>query len=175
MKKIGIAGVGGIGSNIALHLVRAGIPALKYADFDTIDKSNLNRQFYFADQIGMPKTVALDINLKRVNADVTLTYFQTRVTSQNVFDLFGDCDIIVEGFDNVESKKLLIESFINTDKIIVSANGIASTDTDSIRVIRKNNLFMVGDFEKDIKDFKTYSHKVGTVAAVMAGIVYENC
>ena len=48
--KIGIAGTGGIGSNVAMHLVRSGITNLKFGDFDRIEKSNLNRQFYFEEQ-----------------------------------------------------------------------------------------------------------------------------
>lgn len=175
MKKIGIAGVGGIGSNVAVHLVRAGVLELKYADFDVVESSNLNRQFYFDDQIGLPKTVALEINLKRINPKISLKYFHIRITEQNIKEVFGDCDIIVEGFDNVESKKLLIETFLGTDKIIVSANGIAGQDTGAIRVEKKKNMYMVGDFEKDIKEYKTYSYKVSTAASIMAGIVHQNC
>lgn len=173
MKKIGIAGIGGIGSNIAVHLVRAGVETLKYADFDVVDSSNLNRQFYFCDQIGFPKTVALEINLKRINPDIIVVYSHTRITKENINNIFGDCDIIVEGFDNVESKKLLIETFWESEKVVISANGIAGSDTSGIRVITKKNIYMIGDFETDISEHKTYSHKVAAVAALMAGIVYD--
>ena len=173
MKKIGIAGVGGIGSNIAVHLVRAGVKKLKYADFDVVDRTNLNRQFYFCDQIGFPKTVALEINLKRINPELSVEYNHTRITKENIKEIFDECDIIVEGFDNVESKKLLLETFWDSEKVIVSANGIAGTDTSGIRVVAKKNIYMTGDFETDIAEHKTYSHKVSAVAAVMAGIVYD--
>ena len=71
--RIGIAGAGGLGSNVAVNLVRTGVKKLKIVDFDVVDESNLNRQFYFMDQVGRPKVEALRENLLRI-----------RITSYNV-------------------------------------------------------------------------------------------
>ena len=106
--KIGIAGVGGIGSNVAMHLVRSGITNLKFGDFDTIEHSNLNRQFYFRNQIGNPKALCLRNNLKLI--DETGNYDSyNKIHKENIKDFFKDCDIIVDGFDKKEYKSILVE------------------------------------------------------------------
>ena len=68
--KIGVAGLGGLGSNVLSHLVRAGIRRFVAADFDVVSASNLNRQFFFADQVGRKKTEALAENLRRIAPDL---------------------------------------------------------------------------------------------------------
>ena len=106
--KIGIAGTGGIGSNVAMHLVRSGITNLKFGDFDRIEKSNLNRQFYFEEQIGKYKSETLKENLTKIsqgNYEVEVIKFE----KENMREFFKDCDIVVDGFDKKEYKALLLE------------------------------------------------------------------
>lgn len=112
--KIGIAGAGGLGSNVAVHLVRSGISSLKICDFDVIENSNLNRQFYFKDQIGQNKVNALFENLKRINPSLNLQIIQRKLDNSNLENIYNDCDIIVEAFDKKEFKALLLETFINS-------------------------------------------------------------
>lgn len=170
--KIGILGAGGIGSNVAVNLVRSGVSNLKIADFDRIDLSNLNRQFYFHDQIGRSKVEALKENLERIAPDLDLEIIDTKIEKKNIKELFDDCDILVEAFDKKEYKKLLIEEFHSSNKLIVSASGIAHHDLDDISTKKfGDNIYVVGDFKKGIEEYKTYSPKVLIVASIMANIV----
>ncbi|MEI6856924.1 sulfur carrier protein ThiS adenylyltransferase ThiF [Psychrilyobacter sp.] len=170
--KIGILGAGGIGSNVAVNLVRSGVSNLKIADFDRIELSNLNRQFYFHDQIGRSKVEALKENLERIAPDLDLEIIDEKIEKKNIKELFGDCDILVEAFDKKEYKKLLIEEFHSSNKLIVSASGIAHHDLDDISTKKfGDNIYVVGDFKKGIEEYKTYSPKVLIVASMMANIV----
>lgn len=172
--KIGIAGCGGIGSNVACHLVRTGVDYLKFGDFDKIEQSNLNRQFFFKNQIGLYKSRTLAENLLGINPEGKFEYEVIKFDRDNIKEFFKDCDIVVEAFDKKENKAMLIEELLPEGKIIVSASGIGHWDTENI-IVKKigKNLYIAGDFEKDTDDYKTYSHKVGITAALMAGIVLE--
>lgn len=172
--KIGIAGCGGIGSNVAVNLVRYGIKDFKIADFDIIDKSNLNRQFYFEDQIGKPKVFMLFENLKRISSDVNIEPLNITITRENISEVFKDCNIIVEGFDTGTSKIFLIEELIGQKELIVSASGVAGKEIRKIKTINtSDNLFIIGDFKSDIKRNKLYSTKIGIIAAMMANIIID--
>ncbi|MEH1738895.1 sulfur carrier protein ThiS adenylyltransferase ThiF [Fusobacterium varium] len=172
--KIGIAGSGGIGSNVAVHLVRAGVKELKFGDFDVIEESNLNRQFYFKDQIGKYKAEMLYENLKRINPDGDFQYNIIKFERENIKEFFQDCDIIIEGFDKKEYKSMLVEELYPLGKLIISASGIASYDCKEIQIKETGkNLYIVGDFQKDISCYKTYSHKVSVIAALMTEIALK--
>ena len=168
--KIGIAGVGGIGSNVALNLVRSGVMQLKLVDFDRVESGNLNRQFYFVDQIGLFKVDALKINLSRINPEVNLEGQVQRIDRQNCADLFFDCDLIVEGFDRQVDKKMLIETLADK-KQVVSANGIAGFDLAGIGSRRIGTCCIVGDFTTDCDQAPLFSHKVTTVANYMSEFI----
>jgi sulfur carrier protein ThiS adenylyltransferase len=172
--RIGIAGVGGIGSNVATHLVRAGISFLKIVDFDKVDVSNLNRQFYFAHQVGRPKVLMLVENLKAIRPEVEIEVIETFLDETNMEKLFADCDCIVEGFDRAESKALLLKTFWGSGKYLVSANGVAGNKVEAIRIYRpKPTIAIVGDFVSDVAHHPLSSAKVGVVAAMMASVVLE--
>ena len=168
--KIGIAGVGGIGSNVALNLVRSGVMQLKLVDFDRVEAGNLNRQFYFADQIGQFKVEALKINLSRINPRVNLEARVLRIDRQNCAELFSDCDLIVEGLDRKNEKKMLIETFAGK-KQVICACGIAGSDLAGIRSRRIGNDYIAGDFITDCEQARLYSHKVTTVANYMSEFI----
>lgn len=145
--KIGVAGAGGLGSNCANALVRSGFRNIKLVDFDIVDFSNLNRQFYFLKQAGENKVNALKDNLKLINPSVNIEINQQMLNADNIRDFFTECDVIVEAFDKAEYKKLIVESYINSEKFLVSASGIAGWgDSDRIRVHRvKDNFYLIGD------------------------------
>ncbi|WP_320044778.1 sulfur carrier protein ThiS adenylyltransferase ThiF [uncultured Desulfobacter sp.] len=168
--KIGIAGVGGIGSNVALNLVRSGVMHLKLVDFDRVEDSNLNRQFYFVDQIGLFKVDALRVNLSRINPKVNLDALVQHIDRQNCSELFFDCDLIVEGFDRQVDKKMLIETFAH-NKTVVSASGIAGSDLAGIGSRKIGNSCIVGDFTTDCDQAPLFSHKVTTVANYMSEFI----
>jgi Dinucleotide-utilizing enzymes involved in molybdopterin and thiamine biosynthesis family 2 len=170
---IGIAGVGGIGSNVAANLVRSGIDFLKIVDFDRVDSSNLNRQFYFADQIDQLKTEALACNLRRIRPNLRLEAVTARIDAHNCRALFAGCDLVVEGFDRREDKKMLLE-LLGEDHIVVSACGIAGSDLNAIRTRRISSSFIVGDFAADCTEAPLFAHKVGAIASHMSAIILQH-
>ncbi|URA11031.1 sulfur carrier protein ThiS adenylyltransferase ThiF [Thermospira aquatica] len=172
--RIGIAGVGGIGSNVAMHLVRAGVTAFRIVDFDKVDPSNLNRQFYFAHQVGQSKVQMLVENLRAIRPEVQIDAREAYIDETNIVSLFQDCDCVVEGFDKAESKVILLKTFWNSGKYLVSANGVAGNDVENIRIYRpKPTIAIVGDFVSDVATHPLSSAKVGSIAAMMAGIVLD--
>ena len=104
---VAICGLGGLGSNIAIHLARAGIGKLILIDFDRVDITNLHRQQYKASQIGMYKTDALADNLREIAPYIELEAHTERITEENAVTLLSDADIICEAFDNAECKAML--------------------------------------------------------------------
>ncbi|BHH81853.1 sulfur carrier protein ThiS adenylyltransferase ThiF [Desulforhopalus sp. 52FAK] len=173
--RVGIAGVGGIGSNVAVNLVRSGVTKFTIADFDTVERSNLNRQFYFEDQIGEPKVAMLMENLLRINPSVDIKVFPERLDNFNIVDVFSDCSLIVEGFDGSGDKKMLLELFAGDSRTIVSASGIAGSCVDNLTSRRLGNSWIVGDFVSDCNDAKLYAHKVIAVAAIMTDKILTEC
>ena len=169
--KIGIAGVGGIGSNVAVHLVRSGIRQLKLVDFDRVEHSNLNRQFYFADQVGSPKCRMLAANLRRIAPDLELECLQLELDAGNAARVFEDCGIVVEGLDLCDAKKMLWEAATAPGRPVISASGVAGRAMDDIRVRPLGHGFVVGDFATDADDGELYSPKIAAIAAMMADLV----
>jgi sulfur carrier protein ThiS adenylyltransferase len=146
---VGIAGLGGLGSAIAIALARLGVGKLILADFDIVEPSNLNRQQYFIDQIGMHKTEAIKQNLQRINPYVELETHTLLLTPDNVPEIFKGVDVLVEAFDTPDGKAMLLEVFSTSfpDKQIVMASGLAGFEPGNTVVTRKmgKNLTIVGD------------------------------
>lgn len=173
--RVGIAGAGGIGSNVAVNLVRTGVTSLTIVDFDRVEASNLNRQFYFADQIGGLKVEMLRENLLRINPGADIEAVALRVNADNIKETFVDCDIIVEGFDGSADKKMVLESFTGAPRPVVMASGIAGEWLDAIARRRFGNCTIVGDFVSDCEQNKLYAHKVLAVACYMTERILEEC
>jgi sulfur carrier protein ThiS adenylyltransferase len=173
--RVGVAGAGGLGSNCALNLVRSGFKKITIADFDKVDPSNLDRQFYFADQTGMKKVDALKINLLRINPSIDIKLIDKKIDRANAGELFDDCDIVAECFDSAEYKSMLVSEFLGSGKLIVSASGLGGIgSSDDIRVHRmKANLVMVGDLESDIDKSPALSPRVNIAAAKQADVILE--
>jgi sulfur carrier protein ThiS adenylyltransferase len=142
---VGIAGLGGLGSSIAVALARIGIGKLILADFDVVEPSNLNRQQYFIDQLGSTKAAALEENLKRINPYVSYEAHCVRVTPENLPELFGGVDVMVEAFDRADQKAMLLQSFKGAP--IVAASGMAGYGSGEAIGVRKmgQNIYVVGD------------------------------
>ena len=172
--RIGVAGLGGLGSNVLCHLVRAGVRRFTAADFDVVSASNLNRQFFFADQIGMKKTEALAQNLRRISRRLELDFHDLKLTEENIPELFADCDIVVEAFDKAEAKTMLIGALAESGIPVVAASGLAGFGkSNGIRLHKVNTrLYIAGDLTSGISpELAPASPRVGIAAAMEANTV----
>jgi sulfur carrier protein ThiS adenylyltransferase len=124
---VGIAGLGGLGSNVAEALVRMKVGKLILVDFDRVEEGNLNRQKYFYDQIGQWKVDATIENLRRIWPQAQLEGHKVRLTPQTVQSLFASADVIAECFDRADQKQMIVETVLSKmpDKVIVSVSGLA--------------------------------------------------
>lgn len=173
--KIGIAGCGGLGSNTASNLVRLGFKNFVLIDFDTVESSNLNRQFYFLNQIGRVKVDALKENLSRIFADLNISTEVKYLDNVNILDTFKNCDVVVEGFDNVKSKIMFIET-LSSRKQCVCATGLGNYwKVDAIETKKLNsNLTIVGDFISDTaKGIPPLSPGVAIAAAKQSAVILK--
>lgn len=173
--EIGLAGAGGLGSNCALNLVRVGFKKLTIVDYDVVSEPNLDRQFYFRDQVGVKKTEALKINLLKINPDLELKLVDKKIEKGDVKELFRSCQIVVECLDRAEYKSMLVEELLNLGKFVVAVSGIGGIgSSDNIKINRiKKNLIMVGDLESDISQKPALSPRVNIAAAKQADVVLE--
>ncbi len=177
MKKscVGIAGLGGLGSTIAIALARIGLGKLILADFDVVEPSNLNRQQFFVDQIGMLKTEALLANLKRINPYVTYEIHTVKLTAENILPIFGDVGVMIEAFDRQDQKVLLMRVFGGgrPGVPLVTASGLAGYGSESTLAARKigGNLYVVGDQETGARPgCGLMAPRVGIVAGMQANL-----
>ncbi len=174
-KTVGVAGCGGLGSNAAIALARAGIGTLILADFDTVEWSNLNRQHYTANDVGTLKTEALKQHIKTITAYTEVHLFSEKVTPHNVKQLFSTCDIVIEAFDSSQSKVMLIEQWMNLfpDRPIISGSGIAGIGhLEELRVRNMGNLYICGDEKRDMKELFSPA-RVAIVGLMQAEIALE--
>ena len=172
--KVGVAGLGGLGSNVLSHLMRSGVTHFVAADFDVVSQSNLNRQFYFADQIGQKKTSALAENLRRINPDIELELHDCLLTEENIPEIFKNCDVVVEAFDKADAKTMLITTPSKTNIPIVAASGLAGFGRSNDIRVRKvgSRLYLVGDLTSGISpELAPASPRVGIAASIQANTV----
>ena len=171
--RVGIAGAGGLGSNCAMHLVRAGVKHITVVDFDVVNESNLNRQFFFRDQLGQKKVEALKENLLRIDPDADIRAVDAKLDAVSVKEIFGDCDIVVEAFDVVDAKVMLVSSFASSGKKLVTASGLAGWGrSNDMRVRKMGNIVAVGDGETAVGESAApASPRVGIAAAMQANAV----
>lgn len=169
--RIGIAGAGGLGSNVAAHLVRAGVKKFVICDFDTVNASNLNRQFFFQDQLGRKKVAALEENLRRIVPDLELEMRDVRLTAENAADTFAGCTLVVEAFDNAAAKAMLYGALLPRGVRLVAASGLAGWGRSAAIKIRQvgANLVLVGDGASGVNATRApVSPRVGIAAAMQA-------
>ncbi|MCD6331948.1 MAG: sulfur carrier protein ThiS adenylyltransferase ThiF [Bacteroidales bacterium] len=174
---VGIAGAGGLGSNCAAALVRIGLGHLVIVDFDRIEESNLNRQYYFRDQIGQPKVVALKDNLLRINPFLDLTISQEVLIPGNIPDFFEDVDLLIEAFDKADQKAMLIETALAVwpDRPVISGSGLAGYgDFASLQIVRSGSLYICGDQTHETGDeTPPIAPRVGIVSHMQANLALE--
>jgi sulfur carrier protein ThiS adenylyltransferase len=174
---VGIAGLGGLGSNVAIALARAGVGRLIIADFDNIEQSNLNRQQYFIDQIGKSKVDCMIENLRRINPAVKVAGFRVKLDADNIPQVFADSDCIAECFDTASAKQMIVETVLSKmDKPIVTISGLAGYGKSNEIITRRISprLVLIGDGSRGIDTCKTLTAaRVGIAAMHQANAILE--
>ena len=179
---VAICGLGGLGSNIAIALARAGIGKLLLIDFDRVDITNLHRQQYRANQIGRCKTEALAENLSEIAPYTEMKTVTAKITEENFVYLLKDADIVCEAFDNAESKAMLVNGVLEQlpDCYLVAASGMAGMGTPNTIRTRKitKRFYLCGDEESDVADtiglvaprvMLCAAHQAHTVLRILTG------
>ena len=174
--RVGIAGLGGLGSAVAFHLARMGVGTLVLADFDVVDVTNLHRQQYLLEHIGMLKTDALAAQLRAINPFIELETHPVKVTAENACEIFAGCDIACEAFDQADQKALLVETLLAKlpDTKVVSGSGMAGFASANLITTDHvlGNLYVCGDGTSDVAEEGTLvSSRVGVCAGHQANMV----
>ena len=153
---VAICGLGGLGSNIAIMLARAGIGRFHLIDYDKVDLSNLNRQQYAVSQLGMYKTQALADTLKAIAPYCEVVTDTVRVTEDNIEELLRGEQIICEAFDQAEAKAMLVNGVIEhfPEKYLLSGSGMSGFGSANEIKTRKltKHVYLCGDGVSDIAD-----------------------
>ena len=179
---VAICGLGGLGSNIAIALARAGIGKLLLIDFDRVDITNLHRQQYKANQIGLYKTDALAENLSEIAPYTEVETVTAKITEENFIPLLKDADIVCEAFDNAQSKAMLVNGVLDQlpDCYLIAASGMAGMDTPNTIKTRKimKRFYLCGDEVSDVANtiglvaprvMLCAAHQAHTVLRILAG------
>ena len=174
---VGVAGAGGLGSNAAAALARAGVGRLIIADFDRLEAPDLNRQYYFVDQIGRLKVEALAENLRRMNPFSRYDVHAVRVEPSNVASLFGEADLLIEAFDAADQKQMLVEAWLRLfpSRPIIVGSGLAGYGgNNALRQRELGRLYVIGDEESACDACSApMGPRVGAVAAMQANLAVE--
>ncbi len=174
---VGIAGAGGLGSNAAMLLARAGTGRLIIADFDVVELSDLNRQFYFLHQVGQPKVHALEQNLKGINPYAVYEMHNVKITAENIKEVFAEADLLIEAFDQADQKQMLIEQWLThfPKRPIIAASGLAGFGgNNKLRQRRLGNLYVCGDQATECDECTApMAPRITIVAAMQANLAVE--
>ena len=175
---VGVAGLGGLGSTVAVALARVGVGQLIIADFDSVESGNLTRQQYFTDQIGKSKVDCTIENLRRVNPNVKVAGHREKLNAENAPVIFAEADVIAECFDKAQEKQMLVETVLTKMRktIIVSVSGLAGYGkSNSIRTRRISpRHILVGDGQTGIDSEPVLlAPRVGVAACHQANAIVE--
>ena len=167
--KVAIVGLGGLGSNVALWLARLGVGQLLLYDFDKVELSNLNRQYYFLEDVGQYKATALLRHLKAVNPYGNYHSRVVRLTEDNLAELLSEAHIVCEALDKPETKALLVNGVLESfpDKYLVSASGLAGFASSASMQVRRvtPHFYLCGDGISDMLQLPLCGARVGLCAA----------
>ena len=179
---VAICGLGGLGSHIAVALARAGVGKVILIDFDRVDITNLHRQQYKANQIGIYKADALVENILEIAPYTEIKTVKEKITEENLVEILKDADIVCEAFDNAESKAMLVNRVLEhlPHCYLVAASGMAGMDTPNTIRTRKimKRFYLCGDEVSDVEDtiglvaprvMLCAAHQAHTVLRLLAG------
>lgn len=173
---VAVCGLGGLGSNVAIALARAGVGSLHLIDFDKVDLANLNRQQYAVSQLGMYKTDAMRHIIFEIAPYCNVKTYTVRLTEENISTILSEADIICECFDNAESKATIVNTVTEnlTQKYIVSASGMSGLHSSNTIQTRKitSHFYLCGDMESSVEaDGTLFASRVMLCAAHQANMV----
>jgi sulfur carrier protein ThiS adenylyltransferase len=176
--RVGIAGAGGLGSNCAVALARTGIGTLVIADFDKVEPSNLTRQYYFLNQIGMMKAEALKENILRIRPEIQVVIHKIKLNKGNIPAIFAGCDAIIEAFDRSDMKEMIIEAVQSElpGVPLIVGSGMAGWGKNDILKFRQidETLYVCGDEVSEASDeLPPLAPRVGIVASMQANTVVD--
>jgi sulfur carrier protein ThiS adenylyltransferase len=176
--KVGIAGAGGLGSNCAIALARTGLGHLVISDFDIVSRGNLDRQYYFAHQLGMKKVDALKENIESIGFETIIEIHDIKLDKLTIKEIYKDCDIIVEAFDDAEMKHVLADTVLSAwpDKALVMGSGMAGYGKSELINERRlgNNLVVCGDEISEVSEENPpLAPRVGIVSHMQANAVVD--
>ena len=179
---VAICGLGGLGSNIAIALARAGVGKLRLIDFDRVDITNLHRQQYKATQIGKCKAESLASNLREISPYTEVEAVIEKITEENFAVLLKGADIICEAFDSAEAKAMLVNGVLEQlpHSYLVAASGMAGMDSPNTIKTRRitNRFYLCGDEVSEVADtiglvaprvMLCAAHQAHTVLRILAG------
>ncbi len=186
---VAVCGLGGLGSNVAIALARAGVGKLILIDFDCVDITNLHRQQYKACQVGVAKAVALPENLREIAPYLQIEAHEVRISEENVLEIVGKADVVCEAFDNAESKAMLVNAVLEHNAelpaekqlFLVAASGMAGFgDANSIQTRRVSKKFyLCGDGVSDVNNgiglvaprvMACAAHEAQTIVRIICGL-----
>ncbi len=176
--RVGIAGAGGLGSNCAVALARTGIGTLVIVDFDKVEPSNLTRQYYFLNQIGMMKAEALKDNILRIKPEIQVVIHKIKLNKGNIPSIFAGCDAIIEAFDRSDMKEMIIEAVQSElpGVPLIVGSGMAGWGKNDILKFRQidETLYVCGDEVSEASDeLPPLAPRVGIVASMQANTVVD--
>lgn len=171
--RVGIAGCGGLGSNVALMLARCGVGHLLLADADVVDASNLNRQQFWPRHVGRPKAEALAELLQELNPALEADARRLLLTPETLPDLLPCCPVWVEALDDPASKALFVERALAAGRQVIAASGLAGWGGAAMGVRRCGRLVVAGDFVTGIDTAPPVAPRVTQAAALQADAVLE--
>ena len=179
---VAVCGLGGLGSNIAISLARAGVGKLILIDFDRVDITNLNRQQYRVSQIGMPKTEALLENLLAIAPFLQTQIHTERMTENNAARLVREADVVCEAFDDAQAKAMLVNCVCEQlpKTYFVAASGMAGLASPNAIKTRRigQRFYLCGDGVSDVRSglglvaprvMLCAAHQALTVLRILAG------
>ena len=180
---VAVCGLGGLGSNVAINLARAGIKKLILVDFDCVEVTNLQRQQYKANQVGLPKAKALVENLKEIAPYVELESYNEKITEDNIDKFVANSEVVCEAFDNPEAKSMLVNEVLEKypQKYLVAASGMAGLDSANSITTRKisKRFYLCGDGKSDVTQGLALlaprvqicaAHQALTIIRILAGL-----
>lgn len=172
---VGIAGCGGLGSQAAVSLARAGVGRLILVDGDRVEESNLNRQHYFLEDVGRLKVEALAARLRSINPEIQASALALRLEPGRVAEVFGTADLLIEAFDRAEDKRWLIEAWCRAfpERPVIAGSGVSGLgNSGRLRVRRSGLIAVCGDEASDASE-GLCAPRVAIVANLQADLAVQ--
>ncbi len=155
--RVAVAGLGGVGSNVAIHLARLGVGKLHLIDFDIVEPSNLNRQEYFICHLGQKKTSAIKSQIEQINPYIEVMTDSVKIDGVNCLEIFKNDNIVCEAFDNPDAKAMLVNCLLTkrSDVTVIASSGMAGCFDSNLIKTRKitPRLYICGDMKNEAGQF----------------------